>query len=142
MSVCKSRAVEVLLSCALLAVLAGCKPAEAPMMPPPVVNLQVVNPAPVPQVVEITAQVEGNREVEVRARVTGILLAQSYQEGAAVKAGDLLFKIDPAPYEVALALAKATTLAPWIKGNADVTLATPMLTSPAITALTVSGELL
>ena len=79
-------------------------------MPPPVVNLQVVNPAPVPQVVELTAQVEGSREVEVRARVTGILLAQSYQEGAAVKAGDLLFKIDPAPYEVALSLAKAQLL--------------------------------
>ena len=80
------------------------------MMPPPVVNLQVVNPAPVPQVVELTAQVEGTREVEVRARVTGILLTQSYQEGAAVKAGDLLFKIDPAPYEVALSLAKAQLL--------------------------------
>ncbi len=79
-------------------------------MPPPVVGLQVVNPAPVPQVVELTAQVEGNREVEVRARVTGILLAQSYREGAAVKAGELLFKIDPAPYEVALALAKAQLL--------------------------------
>jgi membrane fusion protein (multidrug efflux system) len=80
------------------------------MMPPPVVTLQTVQAAPVPQVVELTAQVEGTREVEVRARVTGILLAQSYQEGAAVKAGDLLFKIDPAPYEVALALAKAQLL--------------------------------
>lgn len=110
MSVCKSGAVEVLLSFSLLAVLQGCKPAEAPTMPPPAVNLLVVNPAPVPQVVEVTAQVEGTREVEVRARVTGILLAQSYQEGAAVKAGDLLFKIDPAPYEVALSLAKAQLL--------------------------------
>jgi len=91
-----------------LAVLAGCKPAEAPMvMSPPVVALVTLASTPVPQVVELTAQVEGTREVEVRARVTGILLAQSYQEGASVKAGDLLFKIDPAPYDVALALAKA-----------------------------------
>ena len=52
-------------------------------------------------------QVEGVREVEIRARVAGILLAQSYQEGAAVKAGELLFRIDPAPYEIAVALAKA-----------------------------------
>jgi membrane fusion protein (multidrug efflux system) len=76
-------------------------------MPPLPVNTQVIEVRPFPQTVELTAQVEGTREVEVRARVTGILLAQSYQEGALVKAGDLLFKIDPAPYEVALALAKA-----------------------------------
>lgn len=76
-------------------------------MPPLPVNIQVVEVRPVPQVAELTAQVEGTREVEVRARVTGILLAQSYREGALVKAGDLLFKIDPAPYEIALALAKA-----------------------------------
>lgn len=87
--------------------LAGCKPAGMPPMPPPSVGLQVAVPAPAPQVAEFTAQAEGAREVEVRARVTGILLAQSYQEGAAVKAGDLLFKIDPAPYEIALALARA-----------------------------------
>jgi len=76
-------------------------------MPPLPVNTLVAEVRPVPQVAELTAQVEGTREVEVRARVTGILLAQSYQEGALVKAGDLLFKIDPAPYEIALALAKA-----------------------------------
>ena len=110
MSVCKSGTVEVLLSFCLLGVLAGCKPAEVPMMPPPAVGLQVSAPEAVPQVTEVTAQAEGTREVEVRARVTGILLAQSYQEGAAVKAGDLLFKIDPAPYDVALALAKAQLL--------------------------------
>ena len=106
MFVCKFRPVEffVLAACAAVG---GCKPSEGPAMPPPAVGLQVLNPAPVPQVVELTAQAEGTREIEVRARVTGILLAQSYQEGAAVKAGDLLFKIDPAPYEVALALAQA-----------------------------------
>ena len=76
-------------------------------MPPLPVNTQVVEVRPFPQTVEVTAQVEGTREVEVRARVTGILLAQSYREGALVQAGDLLFKIDPAPYAVALSLAKA-----------------------------------
>ncbi|NBV39126.1 MAG: efflux RND transporter periplasmic adaptor subunit, partial [Verrucomicrobia bacterium] len=61
----------------------------------------------VPQRVEITAQVEGTREVEVRARVTGILLAQTYREGERVKAGDLLFRIEPAPYRIALQIAQA-----------------------------------
>jgi len=107
MSVCKPTPVEtVLLGCLLVAV-AGCKPAAAPPPPPLPVNIQVVAVRPFPQVAELTAQVEGTREVEVRARVTGILLAQSYREGALVKAGELLFRIDPAPYEVAVALAKA-----------------------------------
>ena len=105
MSVCKTRVVESLLCVLALALAQGCKPATPPVMPAPMVNLQALSPVPVPQVVELTAQVEGTREVEVRARVTGILLAQSYQEGASVKAGDLLFRIDPAPYAVALSLA-------------------------------------
>lgn len=107
MSVCKNRAVEVLLLGAILTIGSACKPAEAPVAPPLAVSVQVVEVRPVPQVVEVTAQVEGTREVEVRARVTGILLTQSYQEGAEVKAGELLFKIDPAPYKIALALAQA-----------------------------------
>ena len=76
-------------------------------MPPVTVSLLTAVVTPVPQEVEVTAQVEGTREVEVRARVTGILTKQSYQEGERVKAGDALFKIDPAPYEIALSLAKA-----------------------------------
>ena len=107
MSVCKIRAVEALLVFAALSLMSGCKPAETPGYPIPVVNLMTAVVAPVLQMAEVTAQVEGTREVEVRARVTGILLAQSYKEGAAVNAGDLLFKIDPATYEIALALAKA-----------------------------------
>lgn len=107
MSVCKSRPVEGLLfACALFA-LAGCGDGKPPAPAPLPVALQTVVVAPVPQSAELTAQVEGAREVEVRARVSGILLAQSYQEGAPVKAGDLLFRIDPAPYEIALTLAKA-----------------------------------
>lgn len=107
MSVCKLRPVEgLLLLCALVA-LAGCGDGKPPAPAPLPVALQTVEVAPFPQNAELTAQVEGTREVEVRARVSGILLAQSYQEGAAVKAGDLLFRIDPAPYEIALALARA-----------------------------------
>src|SRR5690606_968989 len=46
-------------------------------------------------------------EVQVRARIEGILLSRHYEEGATVEAGDLLFRIDPAPYEVSLARAEA-----------------------------------
>jgi multidrug efflux pump subunit AcrA (membrane-fusion protein) len=47
----------------------------------------------------------GKREVirtaEVRARVAGILLKEAYREGSDVKAGDVLFQIDPAPFQAA-----------------------------------------
>jgi membrane fusion protein (multidrug efflux system) len=64
-------------------------------------------PSDVPQISELTAKVAGTREVEIRARVTGVLLKQFYQEGLAVKAGELLVRIDPEPYQIALAQAKA-----------------------------------
>ena len=85
----------------------ACKPAETPAQPPLTAAVMTAQVTPLPQEVEVSGQVEGTREVEVRARVTGILLTQSYREGELVKAGDLLFKIDPAPYEIALSLAKA-----------------------------------
>jgi membrane fusion protein (multidrug efflux system) len=61
----------------------------------------------VPIAVEAVGQVEGSKEVEVRARVAGILLKRTYTEGDIVRAGTTLFKIDPAPFEIALAQARA-----------------------------------
>ena len=72
----------------------------------PATVLAVV-PQRVPIAVEAVGQVEGSKEVEVRARVTGILLKRTYGEGDIVRAGRTLFKIDPAPFEIALAQAKA-----------------------------------
>jgi len=66
-----------------------------------------VAPQRVPIAVEAVGQVEGSKEVEVRARVTGILLKRLYQEGELIRAGATMFKIDPAPFEIALAQAKA-----------------------------------
>ena len=90
---------------------AGCsgdKPAGGPpkpgAMPVTVIEMQ---PQKVPTSIEIMAQTEGARETEVRARVGGILVKRLYQEGDTVKAGQPLFQIDRAPYEIALAEAKA-----------------------------------
>ena len=90
---------------------AGCsgdKPAGGPpkpgAMPVTVIEMQ---PQKVPTSIEIMAQTEGARETEVRARVGGILVKRLYQEGETVKAGQPLFQIDRAPYEIALAEAKA-----------------------------------
>ncbi len=52
-------------------------------------------------------QTEGAKQVEVRARVSGILQKQLYKEGDSVRAGAPLFQIDRAPFEIALAQARA-----------------------------------
>lgn len=84
----------------------GEKPAAPPMGPMPVTVLEM-QPQKAPTSIEIMAQTEGARETEVRARVGGILMKRLYQEGENVKEGQALFQIDRAPYEIALADAKA-----------------------------------
>lgn len=76
-------------------------------MPPPEVTVATVEPRPVPLTFEYTGQTAGSRVVEVRARVSGILLKRNFTEGEAVKQGQSLYQIDPAPYEAALARAEA-----------------------------------
>lgn len=89
--------------------MAGCQPAGAPPgpPPPPAVSIITVEPRDLPVTYEYVGQTAGFREVEVRARVTGILLKRHYREGAPVKEGQSLFLIDPAPFQVALDRAEA-----------------------------------
>lgn len=93
-----------------LAVLAGCarggdpSPFAAPMPDVTIVHM-VRQQVAVPY--EFTARVEGSREVEVRARVSGILLRRAYEEGRPVRQGQLLFEIDPAPYRAEVQAAEA-----------------------------------
>jgi membrane fusion protein (multidrug efflux system) len=89
--------------------LAGCaQKSAAPAAPPPVeVTAVTVAPRDLPLPFEFPAQLSGSREVEVRARVSGILLERVYREGEPVKAGQLLFRIDPAPYQAAADEARA-----------------------------------
>ena len=79
----------------------------APAMGPMPVTVIEMQPQNVPTSLEVMAQTEGARETEVRARVGGILMKRLYQEGDAVKAGQALFQIDRAPFEIALAEARA-----------------------------------
>ncbi|TMH53677.1 MAG: efflux RND transporter periplasmic adaptor subunit [Betaproteobacteria bacterium] len=79
--------------------------AAAPAAVP--VHIAKVEPKRVPIRFDIVGQVEGSKQVEVRARVSGILQKQFYREGDPVKEGAPLFEIDRAPYEVALAQARA-----------------------------------
>ena len=101
-------------STALALLLAGCAQErsnaahavtpQAPAVPAAVLDVVAQR---VPIAVEAVGQVEGSKEVEVRARVSGILLKRLYREGDLLRAGAPMFKIDPAPYEIALAQAQA-----------------------------------
>ncbi len=78
-----------------------------PLPPPVEVGVVDVEPRALRLVLEYPAQLKGVREVEVRARVSGILLERRYDEGARVEAGDLLFRIDPDPFRAEAARARA-----------------------------------
>jgi membrane fusion protein (multidrug efflux system) len=76
-------------------------------MPPLPVTALEMQPTRVETSVEAVAQTEGAREVEVRARVGGILEKRVFDEGSPVKAGQALYQIDRAPLETAVAQARA-----------------------------------
>lgn len=73
----------------------------------PEVKVKVLQAENVPLSFEFSARAQGSKDTEVRARVGGILLKRNYVEGSQVDEGQVLFQIDPAPFEVALAQAKA-----------------------------------
>ena len=76
-------------------------PSAAPAMPPAAVTFMPATTETVTITRELPGRITALRVAEVRARVSGIILEKAIQEGVDVKAGDLLFKIDPAPLEAA-----------------------------------------
>lgn len=89
--------------------LAGCDQGEQGWGEPPPreVDVLTVKTEPFTVVAELPGRIEPVRVAEVRARVAGIVLKRTFEEGADVKAGDLLFQIDPAPFKAALSRAEA-----------------------------------
>src|SRR6201987_2553205 len=97
------------------------KPAQtAP--PPPEVLVTTVQPQDVPRVLERVATLDGFINANINAQVQGYIISRDYKEGSIVKKGDLLFQIDPRPFEAALAQAKGTLAkdqANKVKADAD-----------------------
>ena len=96
------------LGIAIVFSLSGCekKTVQTAPAPPEVLVTEVVK-GNVPTVGEWVGTLDGEENAEIRARVTGYLQKKAYQEGGFVKEGDLLFEIDPRPFEAALAEAKS-----------------------------------
>jgi len=91
--------------------------------PPPEVVVAAVMTQDVPVEREGVATLEGFITATINAQVQGYLTSRDYREGGVVKKGDLLFQIDPRPYEAALAQAQgnlATAQANKLKSEADV----------------------
>ncbi|HEY5892947.1 MAG TPA: efflux RND transporter periplasmic adaptor subunit [Chthoniobacterales bacterium] len=86
----------------------ACERTETPKaLPPPDVLITEATTRDVPVYREWIGTLDGSENAQIRARVTGYLLKRNYQEGALVKKGDLLFEIDPRPFEATLAEAKS-----------------------------------
>src|SRR6202140_3690461 len=87
----------------------GCSRKAAPAGPvAPEVLVTTVTPKDVPRILERVATLDGFINANINAQVQGYIVSRDYKEGSAVKKGDLLFQIDPRPFEAALAQAKAT----------------------------------
>ncbi|PZP73693.1 MAG: efflux transporter periplasmic adaptor subunit [Delftia acidovorans] len=123
---------------ALAALAAGCGRNEAPAAAGdalPVVQALTVQSAPLALSSELPGRIEPVRVAEVRARVAGIVLRRHFEEGADVRAGQVLFQIDPAPLRAALSRAQgqlASAEAALIEARAVVGRNAPLVAQEAV----------
>ncbi|MGH8184458.1 MAG: efflux RND transporter periplasmic adaptor subunit [Rhodanobacteraceae bacterium] len=89
-------------SLALALMLAACGHSTPVAQQPPEVGVATATPANIPLTRSYPGRLAATLTAQVRARVTGIVLKRVYKEGTDVKAGEVLFKIDPAPLEASL----------------------------------------
>ena len=110
---------------ALLLLLAGCgKRQDDAAMKKPEVTTMTVRAADLPVTMEYVAQTASSHKVNIQARVNGFLQKRLYQEGGMVKNGQVLFTIDPRPFQVQLdearaALASSTAAHATAKANLE-----------------------
>ncbi|POZ60682.1 efflux RND transporter periplasmic adaptor subunit [Chromobacterium alticapitis] len=125
--------------CLILPLLAACAPPRQAAEPaPPTVTLQTLRPHSVPLRMELVGETAGYRDVQVRPRVGGILLKRAYVEGQAVKKGQALFMIDPAPYQAVLEQAlgaQAESQATLDKATADRKRIEPLFKEDAVSRM-------
>jgi len=107
----RTRLLRIVAASALLsAPLIGCGDDHAPPPKPgkPQVDVVTLHAKPVTVSTDLPGRISPFRVAEVRPQVSGVILKRLFVEGDAVKAGQLLYQIDPAPYQASLASAEAT----------------------------------
>jgi RND family efflux transporter MFP subunit len=122
--------------CLMLLILTGCETKEArPEAGPPEVEVTEIVQQDVPIFEEWVAQLNGPTNAEITPKVQGYLLTQNYENGYFVKKGQLLYTIDPRPFEAQLDQAKAEVAvaeANVSRTQADVDRDTPLAAQNAI----------
>ncbi len=98
---------SILLSSGLTACDQADDAASADGAPPPGVGVTAVVEKAITPSFEFVARVEAIDSVDLEARVTGFLVQRHFEEGSTVQRGDLLFRIEPGPYEAAVAARRA-----------------------------------
>jgi membrane fusion protein (multidrug efflux system) len=118
------------------ALLAGCSGrGAAPLMAPPEVKVVAIAQRDVPIVSEWVATLDGYVNAQIQPQVTGYIVKQTYREGSPVHKGDILFEIDPRPFQAVLDQAKAQlaqAVAQMGKTQLDVDRDTPLAKERAI----------
>lgn len=132
----KTTVTTALALASLLALSAACRKQEPPPPPPPPeVKVTPVVQRDVPIYIEAIGQTRGSTEIEVRARVEGFLESVNYQEGSIVRKGQLLYTIDPRPFEANVAQARgvrAEAEAQLARARQDVARYEPLVAKNAI----------
>lgn len=101
--------IVVLCAACILASLGGCGEAPAQIAPPQAPAVPVSKPVQqqVTDYVDLTGRTDAVEAVNIIARVTGYLVKMPFREGSEVKKGEILFEIDPRPYQDQLRLGEA-----------------------------------
>ncbi|HAF40492.1 MAG TPA: efflux RND transporter periplasmic adaptor subunit [Sphingobium sp.] len=97
-----------LLACASALALSGCGESAPPAPGPPAVGVVTLKTESVPLLNELPGRVTAFETAEVRPQISGIIRRRLFQEGGFVRAGQLLYEIDDAPYRAALAQAQGS----------------------------------
>jgi len=124
-----------LIPCLVLVATSACSKKEAPPPAPPEVQVAEVVQKDVPIYIELVGATLGSEDVEIRARVEGYLVSINFTEGTFIRKGQLLYRIDPQPFEAALAEANAnlaTARARFEKTKNDVTRFRPLAKQQAV----------
>jgi membrane fusion protein (multidrug efflux system) len=115
------RAAALSLAVALAALAGGCGPNRQGGRPPPTVGVVTLEPQPVTLTAELPGRTSPYEVADVRPQVGGIIQAKLFAEGSIVRAGQVLYQIEPAPFQAAYDQAKAQL------ANAEASLVTTRL---------------
>lgn len=98
--------------CASVLIISGCQKQEQaaaqPGPPPSAVGVVTVAPEDLPIINELPGRIAPTRLAEVRPRISGIIIQRVFEQGSQVSQGDVLYRIDPAPFQVQVDSAAAT----------------------------------